>query len=82
MLRSTLTSQPRQFSGYESMGATQQLVDAFRMKDGTAITPDKESGYSKANYSDPKSGWVFAPAGTRNMFVNREPRFYVRTGSS
>ena len=71
------SASPRQFSGYESMGATQQLVDAFRMKDGTAITPDKESGYSKANYSDPKSGWVFAPAGTRNMFVNREPRFYV-----
>ena len=74
------SASPRQFSGYESMGATQQLVDAFRMKDGTAITPDKESGYSKANYSDPKSGWVFAPAGTRNMFVNREPRFYVNIG--
>ena len=71
------SASPRQFSGYESMGATQQLVDAFRMKDGTAITPDKESGYSTTNYADTKSGWVFAPAGTRNMFVNREPRFYV-----
>lgn len=71
------SASPRQFSGYESMGATQQLVDAFRMKDGTAITPAKETGFSTAAFKDDQSGWVFAPAGTRNMFVNREPRFYV-----
>ena len=71
------SASPRQFSGYESMGATQQLVDAFRMNDGTAITAEQEKGFSTQEYKDAKSGWVFAPAGTRNMFVNREPRFYV-----
>lgn len=71
------SASPRQFSGYESMGATQQLVDAFRMNDGTAVTAEQEKGFSTQEYKDAKSGWVFAPAGTRNMFVNREPRFYV-----
>ena len=71
------SASPRQFSGYESMGATQQLVDAFRMNDGSAITAEQEKGFSTQEYKDAKSGWVFAPAGTRNMFVNREPRFYV-----
>jgi len=71
------SASPRQFSGYESMGATQQLVDAFRMNDGSAITAEQEKGFSTHEYKDAKSGWVFAPAGTRNMFVNREPRFYV-----
>ena len=65
------------FSGYESMGATQQLVDAFRMADGSAITPQQETGFSTEAYKDAETGWVFAPAGTRNMYVNREPRFYV-----
>jgi len=68
---------PRQFGGYESMGVTQQLVDAFRMKDGKAITPDQEVGYSTSAYKDDVTGWTFAPSGTRMMYVNREPRFYV-----
>ncbi|EKC62781.1 protein containing RagB/SusD domain protein, partial [human gut metagenome] len=71
------SASPRQFSGYESMGATQQLVDAFRMADGSAITPQQETGFSTEAYKDAETGWVFAPAGTRNMYVNREPRFYV-----
>ena len=71
------SASPRQFSGYESMGATQQLVDAFRMNDGSASTAEQEKGFSTQEHKDAKSGWVFAPAGTRNMFVNREPRFYV-----
>ena len=68
---------PRQVSGYESLGVTQQLVDEFRMKDGKAITSAQEEGYSTSDYKDSLSNWVFAPAGTRMMFVNREPRFYV-----
>lgn len=71
------SASPRQFSGYESMGATQQLVDAFRMADGSAYSTQYEKGFSTKDYKDEKSGWVFAPAGTYNMFVNREPRFYV-----
>lgn len=73
------SASPRQFSGYESMGVTQQLVDAFRMKNGKPITDESytETGYSSAAYKDDVSGWVYAPAGVRNMYVNREPRFYV-----
>lgn len=73
------SASPRQFSGYESMGITQQLVDAFRMKNGKPITDASyvETGYSTSDYKDNVSGWVFAPNGVRNMYVNREPRFYV-----
>lgn len=68
---------PRQFYGYESMGPTQQLVDAFRMADGSSYSHTSDNGFSTAEYKDTKSNWVFAPAGTSNMYVNREPRFYV-----
>lgn len=72
---------PRQASGYESMGVTQQLVDAFEMNDGKGIsetgTGYVETGFSTADYKDPVTGHVFAPKGVRNMYVNREPRFYV-----
>lgn len=75
---------PRFTNGYESMGATQQLVDEFEMKDGTGIkdagTSYIEKGFSTADYKDPVSGWVFAPKGTYNMYVNREPRFYAAIG--
>lgn len=73
------SASPRQFSGYESMGITQQLVDVFRMKNGKPITDEsyKETGYSTSDYKDAISGWVYAPTGVRNMYVNREPRFYV-----
>ena len=50
------SASPRQFSGYESMGATQQLVDAFRMNDGSAITAEQEKGFSTQEYKDAKSG--------------------------
>lgn len=73
------SASPRQFSGYESMGITQQLVDAFRMNNGKPITDGSyvEDGYSTTAYKDGITNWVFAPAGVRNMYVNREPRFYV-----
>jgi hypothetical protein len=72
---------PRYWNGYESGGVTQQLVDEFEMANGKRIT-DPSSGYSETglstkDYSDPKTGWVYAPAGSFNMYVNREPRFYA-----
>lgn len=72
---------PRLASGYESMGPTQQLVDEFEMSDGKGIresgTSYREDGFSTEEYKDATSGYVYAPKGVRNMYVNREPRFYV-----
>ena len=73
---------PRNYNGYESAGITQSLVDEFEMANGKRITDPSsgyvETGFSTQDYVDPKNPtWVFAPTGTYNMYVNREPRFYV-----
>lgn len=72
---------PRFAGGYESMGVTQQLIDEFEMKDGKRInevgTTYQETGFSSSDYKDAVSGHVYAPKGVRNMYVNREPRFYA-----
>lgn len=74
---------PRYYNGYESVAVTQSLVDEFQMWDGRDIDnssysyPYSESGFSTSDFKDARTGWVFAPAGTYNMWVNREPRFYV-----
>lgn len=70
------------------MGVTQELVDAFFMENGLPIT-DPNSGYSESGFSTadevrntkwrgggPTAGTV-TTTGTYNMYVNREPRFYV-----
>ena len=74
------------------MGATQEMVDAYFMANGMSpvtgyaadgVTPiiNEASGYKEdgTSSSDYKSadGTLYAPAGTRNMYVNREPRFYA-----
>lgn len=64
-------------AGYNMYNATQNLVDAFRMKDGKEITDNtsqyKETGFVNAdgeNYWEQKKGdW--------SMYANREPRFYA-----
>lgn len=71
---------PRHYNGYESVAITQSLVDEFQMKDGTDIATSPSyvsTGFSTADYKDSKTGWVFAPKGTFNQWVNREPRFYL-----
>ena len=74
---------PRYYNGYESVAITQSLVDEFQMWDGrdkensSSTYPYSESGFSSADFKDSKTGWVFAPKGTYNMWVNREPRFYL-----
>ena len=74
---------PRNYNGYESAAITQSLVDEFQMWDGRDIDnssstyPYKTSGFSSSDFKDNKTGWVFAPAGTFNQWVNREPRFYM-----
>ena len=73
---------PRNYNGYESAGITQSLVDEFQMENGKSITDPssgyKKEGFSTEDYNNPvDKNWVFAPKGTYNMYVGREPRFYV-----
>lgn len=78
---------PISLSGYSIINPTQEMVDAYEMENGISpilgydddgLTPviNPASGYVETGYvSTAKKGrW---PAGVRNMFVNREPRFYA-----
>ena len=79
---------PIGMGGNGGMGVTQELVDAFYMKNGLPIT-DPNSNYSESGFATqdevratrwtgggPNAGTV-TTSGTYNMYVNREPRFYV-----
>jgi hypothetical protein len=65
---------PRNVGGWSAFGPTQQLVDAFFMSNGRPIT-DPASGYSETGTTAQDTRY-YAP-GTSNMYVGREPRFYV-----
>lgn len=79
---------PRGCGGYGFAGATQSIVDEFYDKNGKAIEDSPvytENGFSVENdirntkYSQADGGGtegLVTPAGTYNMYVNREPRFY------
>lgn len=83
---------PRSVSGYAAVAVTQQLVDEFEMANGlqpiTGYNSDGSpivnaaSGYVESGFST--AATKYATTGTYNMYVNREPRFYVNvtyTGS-
>lgn len=78
---------PISLSGFSIFNPTQEMVDAYQMEDGSTpiigytnngLTPiiNHESGYREDGYvENARAGrW---PQGVRNMFVNREPRFYA-----
>lgn len=57
-----------------SLATPQEMVDKFRMINGKAIN-ETGSNYNQTGFAaTAKSG--FYVAGTSNMYVNREPRFY------
>ncbi|MEO8111268.1 MAG: RagB/SusD family nutrient uptake outer membrane protein [Ginsengibacter sp.] len=60
--------------GSGGLGPTQEMVDAYFMNNGLAIT-DAGSGYVETGFSS--SDGKYTTAGTYNMYTNREPRFYV-----
>ena len=80
------------YRGGSLLGATQEMVDAYFMSNGespisgysadgvTPIINEKsdyvEEGVSTAEYKG-IDGTLYAPVGTRMMYVNREPRFYA-----
>lgn len=78
---------PRLANGYASMGPTQQLVDVYRMSDGsTPITGynsdgspiiNPSSGYTEDGFSNFTAPGATRSKNTFNMYVNREPRFYA-----
>jgi hypothetical protein len=61
-------------NGYESMGVTQQLVDEFETATGKRIN-DPDTDYKETGFTTSRT--AFAAPGTSNMYINREPRFYV-----
>jgi len=80
-------SDPLSILGFTLNAPTQDLVDDYEMANGVRPitgynadhTPiiDPASGYTETGFTttdDPQGRWV---AGTSNMYVNRDPRFYA-----
>lgn len=78
---------PISLSGFSIFNPTQEMIDAYQMADGSTpitgytnngLTPiiNSTSGYVEDGYTETamEGRW---PSGVRNMFVNREPRFYA-----
>lgn len=65
---------PYKVGGWSSWGPTQQVVDDFFMANGRSIT-DPLSGYVETGYSTAAD--AYTTANTYNMYVGREPRFYI-----
>ncbi|HYH55868.1 MAG TPA: RagB/SusD family nutrient uptake outer membrane protein, partial [Anseongella sp.] len=65
---------PRFGGGWSGVAVTQQQVDAYRTENGKRINEDG-SGYVENGFSAEDK--TYTRAGTYNMWVNREPRFYV-----
>ena len=70
------------------LSVTQEAIDAFFTKNGLDINEDpaySETGFSTADRYATNTKWsdvssypgLLAPKGTYNMYVDREPRFYV-----
>lgn len=60
-----VNSSPRAAGGYAGVGPTQEMVDAYAMKDGLPIS--QSPLYRSNGFTD----------GVFNMYLNREPRFYA-----
>lgn len=82
---------PRGAGGNAFMGATQNLVDQFFMKNGLPIWHE-QSGYAESGYTESpifyentaydvgnasRTPGLVVDQQTFNMYANREPRFYV-----
>lgn len=62
---------PRQAGGWNGLGPTQEMVDAYFMHDGLPIA-NTSFAHGSPLYSE--TGFT---EGVFNMYVNREPRFYA-----
>lgn len=78
---------PNSEGGWSGLCPLQRLVDAYEMADGTTPITGYEangqplintsSGYQETGYAAEAHPAGYYPAGVRNMYVNREPRFYA-----
>lgn len=78
---------PNSEGGWSGLCPLQRLVDAYEMADGTNPITGYEangqplintsSGYQETGYAAEAHPAGYYPAGVRNMYVNREPRFYA-----
>jgi hypothetical protein len=77
---------PVALGGWNMVGVTQKVVDAFRMRDGGTIqTPGPAYTYSETGFTSAIpgfSGYRFSGGEVFNMYVNREARFYASIGFS
>src|SRR5690606_11813379 len=79
---------PRYAGGTSGNAATQQQVDAYQMANGEqpilgyeangVPIINSQSGYTEVGFSSENA--KYTEAGTHNMYVGREPRFYVSIG--
>ncbi len=69
----------RSKGGWNGVAVTQKSVDEYEMANGKAIT-EAGSGYVETGFS--QLATTYAPKGTWNMYVGREPRFYVTVNYS
>jgi len=67
---------PGEVQGAGSLGATQEMVDAFFMANGKPIS-DPTSGYMTAGFQNYSAVNQDFPTNTYNQWIGREPRFYV-----
>lgn len=65
---------PYSIGGWSSHGPTQQAVDAYFMANGRSID-DPLSGYVETGFNNTATSYY--ASGVSNMYVGREPRFYV-----
>ncbi|WP_162618751.1 RagB/SusD family nutrient uptake outer membrane protein [Pedobacter yulinensis] len=70
-----ISAAPRSTQGtaYNGLAVVQNLVDDFRMADGTTISTN--AGYRENTYTNTATPYYVA--GTNTMYTNREPRFYA-----
>lgn len=69
----------RSKGGWNGIAVTQKIVDEFEMANGKSIK-DAESGYVENGFS--AADTKYTTKGTWNMYVGREPRFYVTVNYS
>lgn len=65
---------PRFVNGWNGVGVSQQMVDSYFMANGKKIH-EEGSQYQETGFS--AASGTYTKVNTNNMYVNREPRFYV-----
>lgn len=81
-------SSPSQLGGGNGLNLTQDLIDAYKMKDGADINsssseypyPGSNDIYNPIGTSKSLGGYTVYTSNTAKMYQNREPRFYATIG--